>query len=281
MKFILVLLGVVSAASLVAYFHGGVTYPIEANPPISEGEAIELMNDFNASPLTGRSEEARRRMKAYLAWHQDNSSDPFAGSNAKHFEALERYWSVFENPKELDEDNGIYATADKLRPGEGDKLRAKELQTRFLALHFATPADLVRKELDRYMLAWESSQTETGPHDIDPLRWVIRNRPAILAERDMFHQNLDAIPQSQWNARLHVLTDWWREKADGAFILNADLARREAEKDNRQAGELERMRNEIYGGRQRDDDLRSYHDMEVERSLREIGRSLQFLDLKP
>ena len=60
------------------------------------------------------------------------------------------FYSVIEDPKKLDAENGIYQRADAVRPGGGDNMRAEEVTARWMAEKYQLPVDEVRKDWKKF-----------------------------------------------------------------------------------------------------------------------------------
>ena len=122
----------------------------------------------------------------------------------------------------MDESNGLYDAVEKTKIGEGDRFRAMELQSQFIQFNFHISREQSLEDREKFMWAWEQSNSEFGPYDTEPIRWVLKNRQTVLAERDTFNSKLSAV--DGWQERLRILDDFAKEKAANALILNEELS---------------------------------------------------------
>jgi hypothetical protein len=196
-------------------------------PPITEAQADAILSEWDSNPLTGRSDNARQQLKSYIDWHRERDSDPYAQLNARRLEWLKHYWAVWENPKLLDEEDGIYVYAEKERIGSGDDLRASELQAKLLGIYFGyahgKPTSI--KDFDNYLAAWDK---EVDPNAVRAERnteWVLRMRPQVLKERDEVLARYSAA--DGWKAKAEVVDAFYKAKrTEGSSLLAAHEKRK-------------------------------------------------------
>ena len=212
-------------------------------PPITEKEMQEIVHHFENSPLTGRSPEAVEKVRAYMRWHEERGTDPFADQNQARLRDLENYWATWENPKLLDTHDLVYQEVEDIEPGAGDRLRAQALQWSFVQMNYLVPQEEARLKSDEYILAWEQAHLDTDPIETDPIQWVLAHRPLVLRERDAFQAQFSQA--ADWQARAALLNAYDENKRQQAEKLVAhQKAQRRVEEDPQEreaAQSLEKM----------------------------------------
>lgn len=194
-------------------------------PPMTEQAALEMIQRRDTAPLTGGGKEVDERIKAYFDWHKARDSDPLANAHARLLHRLRTYWGYWADPKTIPDVGGWIAAAEFRTPGEGDGVRASELQTAFVVIHFGISEELARSKREDYILAWEWSTSPTGPHCIEPMPWVLRMRPIVAAEASAFAKRYeDAV---HWREKVAVANASSQALKDQSVVLLADMEKRE------------------------------------------------------
>lgn len=116
---------------------------------IDEKDALQVFNGIESMP-----EEMRPRAASLLADYkaqQDSLNAPLWPTQEKIKKGRnKRVQEVFQNPLVLDTDNGAFVEANKVKPGLGDNLRAREANILWLTDRYNADEADVRKRYDFY-----------------------------------------------------------------------------------------------------------------------------------
>ena len=116
---------------------------------IDENDALQVFNGIDSMP-----EDMRPRAASLLADYkaqQEALGAPLWPTQDKLKQGRnKRVQEVFQNPLVLDTDNGAFVEANKVKPGLGDNLRAREANILWLADRYNADEADVRKRYDFY-----------------------------------------------------------------------------------------------------------------------------------
>lgn len=118
--------------------------------PLSEADAITIRDTFDTLP-DGAKPLASDWLKRYKDQQDEFGLPLFPSDSAKAEEEQKAFFSMFDDLKSVDAGNGIYDQAERLKAGDGDRLRMREAGMRFLARQYAgVSPDIVRRDYPLY-----------------------------------------------------------------------------------------------------------------------------------
>ncbi len=119
--------------------------------PITETDALGLHQALSSGLLDEeRQKAAALKLQGYADERKRQGLSLFPSIEKQRREQRQTFYSVIEDPKKLDAENGIYQRADAVRPGGGDNMRAEEVTARWMAEKYQLPVDEVRKDWKKY-----------------------------------------------------------------------------------------------------------------------------------
>ena len=119
--------------------------------PITETDAIGLHQALSSGLLDEeRQKAAALKLQGYADERKRQGLSLFPSIEKQRREQRQTFYSVIEDPKKLDAENGIYQRADAVRPGGGDNMRAEEVTARWMADKYQLPVDEVRKDWKKF-----------------------------------------------------------------------------------------------------------------------------------
>ena len=149
---------------------------LETLPVLNENEAAVLRRDMGTL-APDLQERAKQRLGRY-----DN-------------EQQSRLFAAFDDPAKLPDSGGWFAEAERLRPGEGLKMRKKEAVADFYARRYGTTKQAVLQDFDRYNYDYGAT-VHNEPVPLEPDRMFERIKPAVQSERDTAEMNNEAFREA-------------------------------------------------------------------------------------
>lgn len=142
-------------------------------PVLNETEAAILRRDLGTL-APDLQERAKQRLGRY-----DN-------------EQQSKLFAAFDDPSKLPDTGGWFTEAERLRPGEGVKMRKKEAVANFYAREYGTTTEAVLQDFDAFNYDY-GARVHNEPVPLEPERMFERIKPAVAKQREekQFTEALD------------------------------------------------------------------------------------------